>query len=112
MLDGILGNVEQTMFGQPLYRSSEEKAASLHRMTSHPSPPTPLGMVVRGRVEQAALGWFQALGLEVVGVPDSAFEPHQLRELLESGPAIGYTGRPGPAKPDHPSEGLNDAFTG
>ena len=28
-LEGILGNVEQTMFGQPLYRSREEKAANL-----------------------------------------------------------------------------------
>ena len=29
MLEAILGNVEQTMFGQPLYRSREEKAANL-----------------------------------------------------------------------------------
>ena len=29
MLQGILGNVEQTMFGEPLYRSREEKAANL-----------------------------------------------------------------------------------
>ena len=29
MLEGILGNVEQTMFGEPLYRSREEKAANL-----------------------------------------------------------------------------------
>ena len=28
-LEGILGNVEQTMFGEPLYRSREEKAANL-----------------------------------------------------------------------------------
>jgi prophage maintenance system killer protein len=28
-LDGILGNIEQTMFGEPLYRSREEKAAHL-----------------------------------------------------------------------------------
>ncbi|MCY4371461.1 MAG: virulence RhuM family protein [bacterium] len=28
-LKGILGNVEQTMFGEPLYRSREEKAANL-----------------------------------------------------------------------------------
>ncbi len=28
-LDGILGNVEQTMFGEPLYRTREEKAANL-----------------------------------------------------------------------------------
>ena len=28
-LQGILGNVEQTMFGEPLYRSREEKAANL-----------------------------------------------------------------------------------
>ena len=28
-LDGILGAVEQTMFGEPLYRSREEKAAHL-----------------------------------------------------------------------------------
>ena len=28
-LEGILGNVEQTMFGEPLYRSREEKAAHL-----------------------------------------------------------------------------------
>lgn len=28
-LDGILGNIEQTMFGEPLYRSREEKAANL-----------------------------------------------------------------------------------
>ncbi len=28
-LEGILGNVEQTMFGQPLYRTREEKAANL-----------------------------------------------------------------------------------
>ena len=28
-LQGILGNVEQTMFGEPLYRSREEKAAHL-----------------------------------------------------------------------------------
>ncbi len=28
-LDAILGNVEQTMFGQPLYRTREEKAANL-----------------------------------------------------------------------------------
>ena len=28
-LAGILGNVEQTMFGEPLYRSREEKAANL-----------------------------------------------------------------------------------
>ena len=28
-LQGILGNVEQTMFGEPLYRSCEEKAANL-----------------------------------------------------------------------------------
>ena len=29
MLEAILGNVEQTMFGEPLYRSREEKAANL-----------------------------------------------------------------------------------
>ena len=29
MLEAILGNVEQTMFGKPLYRSREEKAANL-----------------------------------------------------------------------------------
>ena len=29
MLEAILGNVEQTMFGQLLYRSREEKAANL-----------------------------------------------------------------------------------
>ena len=29
VLQGILGNVEQTMFGEPLYRSREEKAANL-----------------------------------------------------------------------------------
>lgn len=28
-LDGILGSIEQTMFGEPLYRSREEKAAHL-----------------------------------------------------------------------------------
>lgn len=28
-LEGILGNVEQTMFGEPLYRTREEKAANL-----------------------------------------------------------------------------------
>ena len=28
-LEGILGNIEQTMFGEPLYRSREEKAAHL-----------------------------------------------------------------------------------
>lgn len=28
-LDAILGNIEQTMFGEPLYRSREEKAANL-----------------------------------------------------------------------------------
>ena len=28
-LQGILGNIEQTMFGEPLYRSGEEKAANL-----------------------------------------------------------------------------------
>ncbi len=28
-LEAILGNIEQTMFGEPLYRSSEEKAANL-----------------------------------------------------------------------------------
>jgi len=28
-LEGILGNVEQTMFGKPLYRTREEKAANL-----------------------------------------------------------------------------------
>ena len=28
-LQGILGNIEQTMFGEPLYRSREEKAANL-----------------------------------------------------------------------------------
>ena len=28
-LDGILGNIEQTMFGKALYRSREEKAANL-----------------------------------------------------------------------------------
>ena len=28
-LEGILGSIEQTMFGQPLYRSREEKAAHL-----------------------------------------------------------------------------------
>ena len=28
-LESILGNVEQTMFGEPLYRSREEKAANL-----------------------------------------------------------------------------------
>lgn len=28
-LDGILGNIEQTMFGEPLYRTREEKAANL-----------------------------------------------------------------------------------
>ncbi len=28
-LEGILGNIEQTMFGKPLYRSREEKAANL-----------------------------------------------------------------------------------
>ena len=27
--EGILGNVEQTMFGEPLYRTREEKAANL-----------------------------------------------------------------------------------
>ncbi len=27
--DGILGNIDQTMFGEPLYRSAEEKAANL-----------------------------------------------------------------------------------
>jgi len=29
MLEGILGSIEQTMFGQPLYKSREEKAANL-----------------------------------------------------------------------------------
>ena len=29
ILQGILGNVEQTMFGEPLYRTREEKAANL-----------------------------------------------------------------------------------
>ncbi|MDD9962824.1 MAG: hypothetical protein OXU70_12100 [Gammaproteobacteria bacterium] len=28
-LAAILGNIEQTMFGEPLYRSREEKAANL-----------------------------------------------------------------------------------
>ena len=28
-LEGILGNIEQTMFGEPLYRTREEKAANL-----------------------------------------------------------------------------------
>ena len=29
ILEGVLGNVEQTMFGEPLYRTREEKAANL-----------------------------------------------------------------------------------
>lgn len=29
MLEGILGSIEQTMFGEPLYRSAQEKAAHL-----------------------------------------------------------------------------------
>jgi hypothetical protein len=30
MLAGILGSIEQTMFGEPLYGSAKEKAAHLH----------------------------------------------------------------------------------
>ena len=29
ILEGILGNIEQTMFGEPLYQTREEKAANL-----------------------------------------------------------------------------------
>ena len=38
-LEGILGNVEQTMFGEPLYRTREEKAANLlyFLVKDHPS---------------------------------------------------------------------------
>ena len=40
-LDGILGNIEQTMFGEPLYRSREEKAANLlyFIVKDHPTSP-------------------------------------------------------------------------
>lgn len=39
VLRGILGNIEQTMFGEPLYRSREEKAGHLlyFMVKDHPS---------------------------------------------------------------------------
>lgn len=33
--EGILGSIEQTMFGEPLYRSREEKAAHLRNRGTH-----------------------------------------------------------------------------
>ena len=81
-LEAILGNIEQTMFGEPLYRSREEKAANLlyFAVKDHP--------FADGNKRIASLLFLLYLKEERVG---QTLDPHALTALTllvaESAPA-------------------------